>query len=58
MPLNEIGLNAHQREHEVSTDTLATGTTSEKTGCSREYLADAQRARRDGRYPTIDDPSR
>ncbi len=26
--------------------------------CSREYLADARQARRDGRYPTIDDPSR
>jgi hypothetical protein len=26
--------------------------------CSREYLADALQARRQGRYPTIDDPSR
>jgi len=26
--------------------------------CSREYLADALQARREGRYPTIDDPSR
>jgi hypothetical protein len=26
--------------------------------CSREYLADAMQARRAGRYPTIDDPSR
>jgi hypothetical protein len=26
--------------------------------CSREYLADARQARREGRYPTIDDPSR
>jgi hypothetical protein len=26
--------------------------------CSREYLADALAARREGRYPTIDDPSR
>jgi hypothetical protein len=26
--------------------------------CSREYLADALRARREGGYPTIDDPSR
>lgn len=26
--------------------------------CSREYLTDALRARREGRYPTIDDPSR
>lgn len=26
--------------------------------CSREYLADALHARREGRYPTIDDPSR
>lgn len=26
--------------------------------CSREYVADALRARREGRYPTIDDPSR
>jgi hypothetical protein len=26
--------------------------------CSREYVADAWQARRDGRYPTIDDPSR
>jgi hypothetical protein len=26
--------------------------------CSREYLADARQARRDGRFPTIDDPSR
>ncbi len=26
--------------------------------CSREYLADARQARREGRFPTIDDPSR
>jgi hypothetical protein len=26
--------------------------------CSREYVADALRARREGRYPSIDDPSR
>jgi hypothetical protein len=26
--------------------------------CSRAYLADARRARREGRYPTIDDPAR
>jgi hypothetical protein len=26
--------------------------------CSREYLADALKARREGRYPTIDDPAR
>jgi hypothetical protein len=26
--------------------------------CSREYIADALRARREGRFPTIDDPSR
>jgi hypothetical protein len=26
--------------------------------CSREYLADALQARGEGRYPTIDDPSR
>jgi hypothetical protein len=26
--------------------------------CSREYLVDALQARRQGRYPTIDDPSR
>jgi hypothetical protein len=26
--------------------------------CSREYLADALQARREGRYPAIDDPSR
>jgi len=26
--------------------------------CSREYLADALTARREGRYPTIDDPTR
>jgi len=26
--------------------------------CSREYLADALAARREGRYPTIDDPTR
>lgn len=26
--------------------------------CSRAYLADALQARREGRYPTIDDPSR
>jgi hypothetical protein len=26
--------------------------------CSREYVADALRARREGRFPTIDDPSR
>jgi len=26
--------------------------------CSREYLADALQARREGRYPTIDDPTR
>jgi hypothetical protein len=26
--------------------------------CSREYLADARRARREGRYPAIDDPAR
>jgi len=26
--------------------------------CSREYLADALNARREGRYPTIDDPTR
>jgi hypothetical protein len=26
--------------------------------CSRAYLADALRARREGRYPTIDDPTR
>jgi hypothetical protein len=26
--------------------------------CSREYIADALQARRDGRYPTIDDPAR
>lgn len=26
--------------------------------CSREYLADALKARREGRYPTIDDPTR
>jgi hypothetical protein len=26
--------------------------------CSREYLTDALQARREGRYPTIDDPSR
>jgi hypothetical protein len=26
--------------------------------CSREYLADALAARREGRYPTIDDPAR
>jgi hypothetical protein len=26
--------------------------------CSREYLADARQARREGRLPTIDDPSR
>jgi len=26
--------------------------------CSREYIADALQARREGRYPTIDDPSR
>ena len=26
--------------------------------CSREYLADAWQARREGRFPTIDDPSR
>jgi hypothetical protein len=26
--------------------------------CSREYVADALQARREGRYPTIDDPSR
>ena len=26
--------------------------------CSREYVADALRARREGGYPTIDDPSR
>lgn len=26
--------------------------------CSREYLADALQARREGRFPTIDDPSR
>ena len=26
--------------------------------CSRAYLADARQARREGRYPTIDDPSR
>jgi len=26
--------------------------------CSREYLADARQARREGRFPTIDDPTR
>lgn len=26
--------------------------------CSREYLADVRQARREGRFPTIDDPSR
>ena len=26
--------------------------------CSREYLTDARQARREGRFPTIDDPSR
>jgi hypothetical protein len=26
--------------------------------CSRDFLTDALQARRDGRYPTIDDPSR
>jgi hypothetical protein len=26
--------------------------------CSREYVADALQARREGRFPTIDDPSR
>jgi len=26
--------------------------------CSREYIADARQARREGRYPTIDDPAR
>jgi len=26
--------------------------------CSREYVADALQARREGRYPTIDDPAR
>jgi hypothetical protein len=26
--------------------------------CSREYIADALQARREGRFPTIDDPSR
>jgi hypothetical protein len=26
--------------------------------CSRQYVADALRARREGRFPTIDDPSR
>jgi hypothetical protein len=26
--------------------------------CSREYLADARQARREGRYPAIDDPAR
>jgi hypothetical protein len=26
--------------------------------CTKEYLADARQARREGRYPTIDDPSR
>jgi hypothetical protein len=26
--------------------------------CSREYLADARQARREGRFPVIDDPSR
>jgi hypothetical protein len=26
--------------------------------CSREYIADALQARREGRYPTIDDPAR
>jgi hypothetical protein len=26
--------------------------------CSRQYLDDARQARREGRYPTIDDPSR
>jgi hypothetical protein len=26
--------------------------------CSREYLADARQARREGRFPTIDEPSR
>src|ERR1017187_6020270 len=26
--------------------------------CSREYVADALQARREGRYPAIDDPSR
>ena len=26
--------------------------------CSREYIADALQARREGRYPTIDDPTR
>jgi hypothetical protein len=26
--------------------------------CSREYIADARQARREGRFPTIDDPSR
>ena len=26
--------------------------------CSREYLADARQARREGRFPIIDDPSR
>ncbi len=26
--------------------------------CSREYLADARQARREGRYPVIDDPAR
>jgi hypothetical protein len=26
--------------------------------CSREYLSDAPQARREGRYPVIDDPGR
>jgi hypothetical protein len=26
--------------------------------CSREYLSDARQARREGRYPVVDDPGR
>ena len=42
----------------VRTTTTNTSSAFLSAMCSREYLAGARRVRREGQFPTIDDPAR